>query len=83
MPDQDKSTTKGCALVALETPRASRAGFSTVRPDARLLTQLLAMRHDAPVYRQRRRDEPAVASDAYRRAAGLGAVSTGSRSISI
>ena len=83
MPDRDISTQTGTALVALETRTPPHAGFSTVRPDARLLTQLLAMRHDAPVYRQRRRDEPAAATDAYRRAAGLVAPVLDRRSVSI
>jgi acyl CoA:acetate/3-ketoacid CoA transferase alpha subunit len=47
--------------------RTSAARFA-MRPDVAFLTQLLAVRHGSPEYRERRRAEPATAIAAYRAA---------------
>ncbi len=71
MPDQDIPAQTGTALVALEPVARRETNYARVRPDVRMLAQLLAARHDAPVYRQRRRGAPVEASAAYRQAAGI------------
>jgi hypothetical protein len=43
---------------------ASTARFG-MRPDVGFLSQLLAVRHGSPEYRERRRAEPAMATAAY------------------
>ncbi len=50
----------------------ARANFRTVaRPDAAFLSQLLAVRHGTPEYREKRRAEPARAVAAYGALQGL------------
>ncbi len=71
MSDRDNSTRTGTALVPLQPQEPRSKSYARLRPDARLVTQLLAMRHDVPDYRQRRRSEPGEATSAYRHAAGL------------
>jgi hypothetical protein len=71
MSDRDNPA-GGTAMVALSRmPAAKPPPRRPIGADPRFLAQLIALGHDLPAQRARRREAPAVAMQAYRAAAAL------------